>query len=149
MRVKHTVLLAALSCMTLLTACGNNAVKADVKTDADTGITDIPDMDTIRENLENKGYISAPFENTSSGGNEIISMYRGEEPPDFSCIMILRADSAEALLADAEAIDKIEATKSQYSDARSYKYLDDEKLGSLYIFCTEDALADAGITAAE
>ena len=120
MRMKPAILLAALGCMTLLTACGNNAVKTDVKVDADTGITDIPDMDTIRENLENSGYSAAPFGDTTSGGNEIISMYRGEEPPDFSCIMIIRADSAEALLADAEAIDNIEAGKSQYSDAITY-----------------------------
>ena len=36
---------------------------------------------------------------------------------------------------------------AQYDDAVTYRYENDEKLGTLYIFCTADALADAGITA--
>lgn len=152
--MSKTILTAALGCMLLLTACGTEQnVKTDVKVktnvtaDADTGITFVPDSDTIRKNLEKNGYTFAPFGDTTTSGNEIISASRGVEAPNFSCIMIIRAASSEALFRDEDAIQKAEQIIAQYDDAVTYRYENDEKLGTLYIFCTADALADAGITA--
>ena len=59
--------------------------------------------------------------------------------------MMIRAETADDLSNDLDAIDKADETLAQYSDARSYMYLDDEKVGNVYIYCTEGALQDAGI----
>ena len=150
--MKHTILSAVLGCMMLLTACGNEQqVKNDIniktaeQVDADTGITYVPDSDTIRKNLEKNGYTFTPFGDVTTSGNEIISASRGMEAPNFSCIMIIRALSSEALFRDEDAIQKAEQLIAQYDDALTFRYEDDEKLGTLYIFCTADALKDAGI----
>ena len=144
--MKMTALFAALSCCVLLAGCG--AGQADAEKSKDTAndrITYIPDSETVCKNLTDHGYQLVPVSDTTNGGNEILSAMRGEEPPDFAAFMMIRAETADDLSNDLDAIDKVNETLEQYSDARSYMYLDDEKVGNVYIYCTEGALQDAGI----
>ena len=144
--MKMTALFAAVCCCVLLAGCG--AGQADDEKTEDTAnnrITYIPDSETVCKNLTGHGYQLVPVSDTTNGGNELISAMRGEEPPDFAAFMMIRAETADDLSNDLDAIDKADETLAQYSDARSYMYLDDEKVGNVYIYCTEGALKDAGI----
>ena len=143
MKQKRAALAAVLSCAMLLCACGDSSAEDS------TGFMGIPDSRTIRNNLEKNGYSFTAFPDTTDGGNELISAYRGEEPPDFAAFMMVRAETADDLLNDAEPIRKINETLKQYKDARAYQYLDDETYGNVYIYCTEGALKDAGISIAD
>ena len=144
--MKMTALFAAVCCCVLLAGCG--AGQADDEKTEDTAnnrITYIPDSETVCKSLTGHGYQFVPVSDTTNGGNELISAMRGEEPPDFAAFMMIRAETADDLSNDLDAIDKVNETLEQYSDARSYMYLNDEKVGNVYIYCTEGALQDAGI----
>lgn len=144
--MKMTALFAAVCCCVLLAGCGaGQADDKESKDPANDRITYIPDSETIRKNLTAQGYQFLPTEGTTYGGNEILSAHRGMEPPEFAAFMMIRAETADDLSNDLDAIDKADETLEQYSDARSYMYLDDEKVGNVYIYCTEGALQDAGI----
>ncbi|MCQ2406905.1 MAG: hypothetical protein MJ065_00015 [Oscillospiraceae bacterium] len=128
--MKYRILPVICAAALLLTGCGSASSAAA------HSATIIPASGTIQMNLQSAGY-KVSLADTESVS--LLTATNGKEPPDFEGVLVMRADSSEA-------ITQQQSKKAENEGSIIFVRTNDPEYGNIFITGTQKALQDAGIT---